>query len=362
MNTAHQYCIILAGGIGRRLWPASRRALPKQFLDFFGVGRTLLQQTFDRYAAILPASHIYVLTYEGYADLVRAQLPEVSPERILCEPVQLSTAPAAIWATWLISQRDPEAAFVAVPADHHIVGEDRFRHQILRGLEFVATHAEFLAIGVRPTMPNTAYGYIQMGQRGEQEGLFRVKSFSEKPAPDYAQMFVESGEFLWNTGIYMWKAPTLLTLLEGSAASDGVAIDTKNRGLTAQEELDIVQRVYPASQRSSIDLAILEKRKNVYVELGDFGWTDLGAWPDVYALSEKDADGNAVTRPEQVLLSNCRGNLVRLPEGMSAVVRGLDGYLVTLDGNILLICPNDDPALARRLAGEAQMKLGDDFA
>lgn len=198
----HNYCIILAGGNGRRLWPASQKDMPKQFIDFFGTGRTLLQQTYDRFVRFIPQDHIFVSTFEDYVPLVKQQLPQIADNRILPEPVQLNTAPAAIWGTWHTVLADADARVVVTPADQLIQGEDQFEKQILRGLDYVGSHQNFLAMGVKPTHPNTAYGYIQMGEEEDGEKLYTVKSFSEKPAADYAQMFVDSGEFLWNTGIF----------------------------------------------------------------------------------------------------------------------------------------------------------------
>lgn len=191
----HNYCIILAGGNGRRLWPASQKDMPKQFIDFFGTGRTLLQQTYDRFVRFIPQDHIFVSTFEDYVPLVKQQLPQIADNRILPEPVQLNTAPAAIWGTWHTVLADADARVVVTPADQLIQGEDQFEKQILRGLDYVGSHQNFLAMGVKPTHPNTAYGYIQMGEEEDGEKLYTVKSFSEKPAADYAQMFVDSGEF-----------------------------------------------------------------------------------------------------------------------------------------------------------------------
>lgn len=187
------YCIILAGGVGRRLWPASTTELPKQFIDFFGTGRTLLQQTFDRFIRFIPLDHIFISTFADYVPIVREQLPEVPEQNILPEPVQLNTAQAAVWSTWHVALRDADARVVVSPADQLIQHEDRFEQQVEKGLEFVASHDQFLALGVRPTQPNTAYGYIQMGEEVNGGGLYKVQSFSEKPAIDYARMFMDSG-------------------------------------------------------------------------------------------------------------------------------------------------------------------------
>lgn len=361
MNAQHDYCIILAGGIGRRLWPASRRVKPKQFIDFFGTGQTLLQQTYARFARFLDKDHIYISTFKDYLPLVREQLPEVPEERILAEPVQLSTAPAVVWASCHIGLLDPEANIVVTPSDQHIVNEARFEEQIRSSLDFVSRHNEFLAIGVKPTVPNTAYGYIQTGEAGGEPHMFRVKSFSEKPAPEYARMFVESGEFLWNTGLFLWHASTMLCHLDKNARGLGEHPDFLKPVCSAAEELEIVKKRYPASLHRALDLVILEKCENVYVKECDFGWADVGSWPELYGVADKDADGNAVLSSARVMLSGCRNNMVCLSPDMGAIIKGLDGYLVAQEGNRLVICPNDDPALVRRMVNEAQVRLGDDF-
>lgn len=362
MNAGTDYCIILAGGIGRRLWPVSRRQLPKQFIDFFGTGRTLLQQTYDRVVRLVPADHIIISTYKDYADIVREQLPDVPASNVLAEPVQLSTAPAIAWASCHIAKLCPEACIIATPADHHIVGEAGYDETLRHGLEFVRTHDDFLAIGVKPTVPQTAYGYIQMGENGVGKNLYRVKSFSEKPALDYARLFVKSKEFLWNTGLFLWNTRTMLNMLGDKASTAGTrAVERAAHRLTDSEELEIIKRCYPASLHRTLDQMILESCDNVYVQVADFGWGDVGCWPELYAVAEKDVDGNAVLSSSKVMLSGCRGNLVTLPAGMGAVIKGLEGYLVAQKGNLLVICPNDDPALVRRLLNEAQMQLGEDY-
>ena len=357
----NNFCIILAGGIGRRLWPTSRREMPKQFLDFFGTGRTLLQQTYDRFVRIVPPEHILISTFADYVETVREQLPDIPAGNILAEPVQLSTAPAAAWASCHIAGLCADANVVATPADHMIIGEERFIEQISRGLDFVATHSQFLAIGVKPTTPNTAYGYIQMGPSVNGGDHYRVKSFSEKPAPDYARLFVESGEFLWNTGLFLWHNDTMLKLVGANSQHKISDTQGEQRSLLLAEELELVKKHYPASLHRSLDMVVLDRCENVVVKEGGFGWADLGCWPDIYQAAHKDADGNAVLHRSQAMLQGCHNTTVSLPDHVAAVVHGLDGYLVSLRGNMLLICPNDDPALARRMAGEVMLRLGEEY-
>ncbi len=349
------YCIILAGGIGRRLWPASQKELPKQFIDFFGTGRSLLQQTFDRFAKFIPTDHIFISTYEGYVSFVREQLPEVPEENILPEPVQLNTAQAAIWGTWHAALADVDANVVVTPADQIIQREDVFERQITQGLEYVSQHNDFLAIGVRPTVPNTAYGYIQMGEEKDSEAqLYSVQSFSEKPETTYARMFLESGEFLWNTGIFLWKADTMGRHLSALANRPDEPVDkVAKQMVTIAEEVAYVRSCIPEGMPKSIDLMVLEECRNVVVQACQFGWTDVGCWPELRELSKTDADGNAVSGGAKVMFSGSSNCIVRLPQNMKAIVAGLDGFMVAQQGDTLMICPDNDPDAIRRLINEA---------
>ena len=361
MDKHNSYCVILAGGVGRRLWPTSRKALPKQFLDFFGVGRTLLQQTFDRFARFIPIENILISTYEEYVGLVHEQLPEVAAENILAEPVQLSTLPAAVWASFHISLRNSEASMVVSPADQQILDVAHFEKDVSDGFDFVKDHKEFLAMGVTPTMPNTAYGYIQMGEPAERKGLYRVKSFSEKPELEYATLFVNSHEFLWNTGVFLWGPKAVQTMNKRLPPMVLNAVKEKGGQLSWEEELALVRQYYPSSGNNSVDLRIIEECEQVYVKECNFGWADIGCWPELHSVCHKDVDKNAKIGSQKVLFSGTSNTMVSLPEGMGAVIKGLDGFLVAQKGNFLVICPNDDPALIRRLADETQMKLGDEF-
>lgn len=352
------YCIILAGGIGRRLWPASRKELPKQFIDFFGTGSTLLQQTYARFVHFIPRENIYISTFEDYVPLVREQLPDLPEGNILPEPVQLNTACAAIWANWHVVLEDPEANVIVSPADQLIQNEERFRTQVLEGLKYVSQHDEFLAMGVRPTMPNTAYGYIQMGETVENEKLHRVQSFSEKPEIDYARMFLESGEFLWNTGIFLWKGETMGRCLDEMNNRPQQPVEAvAQQMLTIAEEVEYVRSSFTDKIPRQIDLFILEHCENVLVYECDFGWADIGCWSELREMSDKDADGNAVSGGSRVIFSGTQRCIVRLPNDMKAVIAGLDNYLVAQEGDVLMICPNDDPNYVRRMINEAQVNL-----
>lgn len=353
------YCIILAGGIGRRLWPSSSKDMPKQFLDFFGTGRSLLQQTYDRFARFIPADHILVSTYQDYVELVRTQLPQLPEQNVLPEPVQLNTAAAAIWGTWHAVVADPEASVVVTPADQIIRHPDRFEQAVRSGLDYVAGHPCFLAMGVKPTQPNPAFGYIQMGDAlDEARSLYRVQSFSEKPEPDYARMFLDSGEFLWNTGLFLWNGNTMGDCLARLAGRQSYPVEMVARQMiTLAEEVDYVRSIFNYQVPRQLDLLILEKCDNVAVMEVDFGWADVGCWPELHAVMPQDVDGNAVSGGAGVFFSSTQRSIVRLPSGRKAVIVGLDNYLVTEENGVLMICPNSSPEFVRRIITEAQMEL-----
>lgn len=350
----------MAGGVGRRLWPYSRKQLPKQFVDFFGTGRTLLQQTFDRYAKFIPAENIYVSTFTEYVDVVKQQLPELSETQILVEPVQLSTAPAAAWSALYLSRNFGDGNLIITPADQYIVNEERFVEQVSRGLEYVTTHDNFLAVGVTPTTPHTGYGYIQKDDATDGEYPL-VKSFTEKPDLQFAEMFVASGEFLWNSGLFMCNLPTMLQMLAHELPTFAECIRKVKEGLSDAEVEHLFRATYPSMLHQSIDLLLLEKTKNVVVMACNFGWADVGSWPELHEVEQKDGDDNAVISPTRVLFDKAYGNLVCLPDAKAAVIAGLEGYLVAEKDGVLVICPNNDPAIVRRLVTEAQVKLGEEF-
>lgn len=357
----NDYCLILAGGVGRRLWPASREQRPKQFIDFFGVGKTLLQLTYDRFAAFLPKENIYVSTFAEYEPWVREQLPELSPAQILCEPVQLSTGPAAAWASWHIARQHPEACFVATPADQFITNEAAFATEIAQGLDFVRTTDRFLAMSVKATTPMTAFGYIQKDtEKGGEVGehLYKVKSFTEKPPIEFARTFVESGEFLWNTGLFLWKSETMVPHLEQIFPTFPHANHTF---ATAEEEAALLRRYYPTGAFCTLDSLILERKDDSIVQECSFGWRDVGSWPVMKDALSANVDGNATIGGAGVIFQGTKDTLVCLPEGMGAVVRGLNDFVVVLEGNMLVIMPNNDAALPRRLATEVQVRLGEEF-
>ena len=322
----NNFCVIMGGGIGSRFWPFSRKSLPKQFLDFFGTGRSLLQQTFDRFKKVIPIENIFVVTNELYAGLVQEQLPELSLEQILLEPTRRNTAPCIAWASYHIRALNPEANVVVAPSDHLILKEEEFLHVIGKGLEFVAQNDKLLTLGIKPNRPETGYGYIQIAEKTG-DNFYKVKTFTEKPELELAKVFVESGEFYWNSGLFMWNVNSIIKAVETLLPELASKLEPGVGFYDTPEERKFIDENFPACPNVSIDFGVMEKADNVYVSLGDFGWSDLGTWGSLYDLSTKDDEGNVTLKCES-LLYHCKDNIVVLPENKLAVIDGLEGYLL----------------------------------
>ncbi len=359
MTNQDNYCVIMSGGIGSRFWPFSRKTLPKQFLDFFGTGRSLLQQTFDRFQKIIPTGNIFIVTNTIYADLVKEQLPEVNENQILLEPARRNTAPCIAWASYHIRALNPNANIVVAPSDHLILKEDEFLAAIEKGLDFVSRSEKLLTLGIKPTRPETGYGYIQIDEPAG-DNFYKVKTFTEKPELELAKVFVESGEFYWNSGLFMWNVNTIIKAGEDLLPELASKLAPGKDIYATDKEKAFIEENFPACPNVSIDFGIMEKADNVYVSLGDFGWSDLGTWGSLYDLSERDPEGN-VTLKCHSLIYNSNDNMVVLPKGKLAVIDGLEGFLIAESDNVLLICRKDEEHAIRKYVNDAQMQLGDDF-
>lgn len=362
MNNTNNYCVILAGGKGRRLWPCSRENKPKQFVDFFGCGRTQLQLTYDRFARILPVENIYVNTNEAYVDLIKEQLPDLAPDHLLAEPIHRGTAPSVAWCTHRIINVNPDANIVVAPSDQTIIDDEAFAECIGRGFDFVAANEYLLTLGLKPTRPEPGYGYIQMGDEME-DGVYTVKSFTEKPEREFAKMFVESGEFYWNTGIFLANARCALKCFDQLLPMVLRKYDEMHNGdkFDYEEENRFIHENFPSYPNISIDYGILEKSENVCMLKCNFGWADLGTWHSIYEAMSK-GEGDNVIVDSDVMLDGAHNNVVKLPKGRLAVISGLDGFIVAEEDNVLLICRKEDSSSnIRRLVNEIQMKKGEDF-
>lgn len=359
-DNKNYYCVILAGGKGRRLWPCSRESKPKQFLDFFGTGKTQLQQTYERFLEIVPKENIYVSTYLNYRDLVREQLPELTDDQILAEPIYRNTAPSLSWANHRISLLNPNGCLIATPSDQIVFNEEAFKRNVLEGLKFVENNNRLLTMGVKPSRPEPGYGYIQLGDPAE-HNFYKVKSFTEKPEREFAKMFMESGEFYWNTGLFLGNVNYLRECFVKFMPPVLRNFDKREDVNSLDAERRYIMENFPSYPNLSMDEAILEKSENVYVMKCDFGWADLGTWHSIYEAMQKGSNDNVIVDSD-VLMEDCHNTVVKMPKGKLAVLNGLDGFIVAESDNVLLVCKKEDSsALVRKYVNEIQMKKGDDF-
>ncbi len=359
----HYYCVIMAGGVGSRFWPYSRMRKPKQFLDILGVGKSLLQLTFDRFSKICPTGNIYVVTNKEYTSLVAEQLPGIDEKNILSEPFRKNTAPCIAYASEKIRKVDPEAVMVVAPSDHFIQHEEKFLKVIREGLDF-ATHQEaLLTLGIEPVRPETGYGYIQIRKGSRHKvwkNLYKVKTFTEKPDRKMAEIFLESGDFYWNSGIFIWSVKAILKSFE-DYNPDMYHLFAGGRDLyNTEAEEKFIFDIYTSCPEISIDYAIMEKAENVYVICSDFGWSDLGTWNSLYEHSEQDDHGNVVAGGN-ILLYNTRNSIIHADEEKLVVAYGLEDYIVVQSEDILLICPKKEEQRIKQFVKEVQMRTGDKY-
>lgn len=358
-NPNRRYGVIMCGGVGSRFWPRSRNENPKQFIDFFGTGRSLLQMSYDRLSGIIPKENIIILTNGLYAAKVRQQLPDITDSQILLEPARRNTAPCIAWAAWHISAIDPDASMIITPSDHLITRERDFELSILDGFDFVEKNDALLTLGITPTRPETGYGYIQIGE--ESEGNIRkVKTFTEKPDLELAKTFLRTGEFFWNSGIFLWRTSSILKALAECCPDVDAVFERGKQLFGTPAEQAFIDREYPACLNISIDYAVMEKASNVFVETVNFGWNDLGTWSALYDNSPKNSDRN-VTQGCQVLAYNSSGNIFAVKDDKLIVVNGLKDYIVADDGDVLLICPKADEQSIKHMVTDAKTRFGSKF-
>lgn len=355
----NRYCVILAGGVGSRFWPSSRMERPKQFLDFFGMGRSLLQITYDRFSSIVPKENIFISTHEQYLGMVQEQLPDVPRDRILAESQRRNTAPCVAWAAYHVRALDPDAVMVVTPADHMIASEAAFRDAILQGMDFVEDFPSLLTLGIKPTRPETGFGYIQVGD--ESSGAIRpVKTFTEKPNRDLAQVFVDSGEFFWNAGIFIWKAQTVIDAFKQYLPEISQRFESCVESFGRADGIETVQQQLAACPNISIDYGIMEKSSNVYVLCSNFGWSDVGTWGALYELAQKDACENAVLHGRSICYDSHR-NVVSAADGKLVILEGLENYIVTDSDDVLLVCRRSEEQRIRQFVNDAKTRFGNEY-
>lgn len=364
MLNNNYYCVIMAGGVGARFWPMSNTATPKQFMDILGEGQTLIQKTFARFSKICPVENIYVVTNKTYQQLTREQLPELSDNQIVLEPFRRNTAPCIAYANHKIRAINPNAVIVVTPSDHYIEKEDIFVDVIQNGLAISAKNPCILTIGIRPTSPNTGYGYIQYDEDEPLPGtpsVYAVKTFTEKPELEMAKSFIDSGEFLWNSGIFMWSLDTIDKAFE-TYLPDINDLYKQGEGLyNTPAEGEFIDRIYQVCRKISIDYGILEKADNVQVYAADFGWSDMGTWSSLYDLRKKDDKLNVVFG-NHVKMYDTSKCIVNIPKRNKVVViQGLDDYIVAENDNVLLICKKSEEQQIRQIVTDIQVDFGREF-
>jgi len=359
----NHYCVIMAGGIGARFWPMSRTSHPKQFIDILGTGETLIQQTFRRFAKIMDPANIYIVTNESYKDLVKKQIPEITDEQILCEPSRRNTAPCIAYANYRILLKNPDAIIVVAPSDHIILKEETFLQNVTTALEAAAENDRLLTLGIRPSRPDTGYGYIQYTEDFLYEKdphLKKVKTFTEKPNLELAVTFLKCGDFLWNSGIFIWSLKSIMKAFEAFLPEVDVLFRNGLAKYETPEEKSFIAETYTICKSISIDYGIMEKANNVYVLAVDFGWSDLGTWGSLYENRSKDQKGNTVIG-KNTLLYDTNNCIVNMPEDKVVVLQGLEDYIVVESENVLLVCRKADEQQIRQFVNDVRMEKGEQY-
>ena len=339
MNRNNCYCVIMAGGSGTRFWPVSRASKPKQFLDVTNTGRTFLRQTYDRFARIVPQENILIVTAEKYRDLVLENIPELANENLLLEPYGRNTAPCIAYATYTLLKRNPDAHVVVTPSDALVINVEEFRRVISEALRFTEKDRRIVTVGIRPSRPETGYGYIETGAHAEGE-ILEVNSFREKPCLEVARKYLEDGGYLWNAGIFVWNIDTITTCLRRYTPDLAAVMDEMSEAFYTDKESEAVGRLFPTCEKISIDYAVMEKADCIYTLPADFGWSDLGTWGSLRTLMDRNEDGNAVVGND-VRIFDCKDCIIHVPDLGRVVVQGLEGCIVAQHGDRLIVCRLD---------------------
>ena len=355
----NRYCVVMCGGVGSRFWPYSRNAMPKQFIDFFGTGRSLLQMTIDRIRPLVPTENIILMTNEQYAPIIAEQLPEIDRRQILLEPARRNTAPCIAWAAHHIHAINPGALIMVTPSDHLILKTEEFQRTAREAFDFICDHDALLTMGIKPNRPETGYGYIQVGE-AVRDDFRKVKTFTEKPNLELAEVFLKSGEFYWNSGMFFWSARSILDALKTFAPDINSIFEAGCATMGHPEEQRFINAHYPSCRNISIDFAIMEHAPNVYVECVDLGWSDLGTWGSLYDNSPKNSDGN-VTQRCKTMMINSRNNVVAIKGDKVLVASGLNDYIIADVDDALLIVPKSEEQKIKLYVNEVKTKYGERY-
>lgn len=359
----NNYCVIMAGGVGARFWPMSKTSRPKQFIDVLGVGKTLIRLTFERFSNICPAENVLVVTNEIYKDLVLEQIPELREQQVLCEPSRRNTAPCVAYANYKIKEENPNAIVVVAPSDHIILKEDEFVRNIKTAMQAATENNWLVTLGIKPSRPDTGYGYIQFKEEkvySDDIPLHKVKTFTEKPNLEIAKSFLASGDFLWNSGIFIWSLSSIMDAFN-NLLPDVDTLFEKGAGIyNTDGEAKFISETYAVCKNISIDYGIMEKAKNVYTLAVDFGWSDLGTWGSLYTIRDKDENNNT-TVGKNVMLYNTNNCIVNMPNDKLVVLQGLDDYIVVEEDHTLLVCKKEDEQQIRQFVADVKVEKGDKY-
>jgi mannose-1-phosphate guanylyltransferase len=354
------YVAIMAGGIGSRFWPKSRVNYPKQFLDILNTGKSLIQWTYERFVTFIPEENIFVVTSDEYTDIVKKQLPDLAVENIVSEPSRKNTAPCIAYISFKIEQMNAEGILIVAPADHLILDNPGFQSICHHAINFVNKKEALVTLGIKPTYPNTGYGYIQHKTKSVEDNVYAVKTFTEKPNLELAKTFLESGDFLWNSGIFIWKLKTILKSFEKYQPEMHELFVAEKEKFNTNEEQAAIEQIYPLCTSVSIDYAIMEKADNVFVIPSSFGWSDLGTWASAYDNLEKDYLGNAVAG-NNVIVIDATKCMVSAPHNKLLVLQGLDDFIVVDTKDVLLICKQDKEQEIKEYVAEVKRNMGDKY-
>ncbi len=350
----NKYCVIMAGGVGSRFWPQSRKSMPKQFLDILGNGSSFIRQTFERFAPLVATENFLVVTNAAYKELVLEQLPELAPHQVLCEPIGRNTAPCIAYAAYSIASHNPAAEMIVTPADHYITDEENFRSVISQCLDFISKKDALMTVGIRPTRPETGYGYIQLSA---DEAISKVKCFTEKPNAALAETFVQCGEFVWNSGIFIWSVRSILDAFRQYLPELHNQFNAIAATFGSELEQSAVARIFSECKAISIDYGVMEKAENVYVKIGDFGWSDVGTWGSLFDHAPLDENRNIAT--PQSYLYDTSDTLISVPNDKLVVVSGLQDYIVVDTADVLMICPRSKEQNIKDFTEDIKYRSGD---
>ncbi len=356
---SNTYVAIMAGGVGSRFWPGSRESRPKQFLDILGVGKSLIRLTFERFLKLCPKENIYIVTNKMYRDLVKEHLPEIGYDQILCEPSRNNTGPCVAYTAFKLREINPNANFIVAPSDHVILKEDEFVGYLEKAIDFTSVNDVLVTLGIQPSRPDTGYGYINFEAQGE-NGIHKVKKFTEKPDLSNAKQFVESGEYLWNAGIFIWNVNNIIAAFRKHAREIFDIFEGIHDQLNTENEQRIIDKVYPTTPKISIDFAIMESAENVFTIPAEFGWSDLGTWNSLHIEAEKDHHQNVITG-ENVMTYNTSNCLIRVPKEKLVVLKDLEDYIIVDEEDVLLVFPKSKEQEIKSITKEIREKKGSQY-